>query len=116
MPITIGGGQMVMAFRSQDLAREAFREVNTTCQEMTPPGIALPISSSVMPEFDKHASHRRWKGKLAERGIVNPPRVCQTEQDIRHENPETRFNAPGVGHLPPAAAPRWRPEHRPIDS
>jgi hypothetical protein len=81
LPITIGGGQMVMAFRSQALAQEAFAAVNRTCMEMNPPAIALPISKSVMPEFDKKSAHSEWKSKLAEHGIHNPPKVCQADLD-----------------------------------
>lgn len=80
MPVTVGGGQMVMAFHSAELAQEAFKAVNIACREMSPPAIALPISRSVMPEFDKSGAHEEWKGKLAEHGI-DPPRVCQTELD-----------------------------------
>lgn len=81
LPITIGGGQMVMAFRSQALAQEAFAAVNRTCMEMNPPAIALPISKSVMPEFDKKSAYSEWKSKLAEHGIHNPPKVCQADLD-----------------------------------
>lgn len=81
LPLTVGGGQMVLAFRTAGLAQEAFAAINRTCQSMEPPAIALPISRDVMPEFDKHSAHKEWKGKLAEQGITNPPRVCQTELD-----------------------------------
>lgn len=81
LPITVGGGQMVMAFRSAKIAQEAFATVNDICQQMSPPAIALPISRDVMPEFDKHSAHNEWKGRLAEHGISRAPKVCQVELD-----------------------------------
>lgn len=78
LPITVGGGQMVMAFRSQQVAQEAFAAVNEACQEMVPPAIALPISRDVMPEFDKQTAHAEWSDTLQKSGI-KPPRVCQSE-------------------------------------
>lgn len=80
LPITLGGGQMVMAFRSSEVAQEAFSAVNKVCQGMTPPAIALPISRDVMPEFDKRSAHADWSGKLAQQGIV-APKVCQADLD-----------------------------------
>lgn len=81
LPITVGGGQMVFAFRSRDVAQQAFTAANHACQDMTPPAIALPISRDIMPEFDKHTAHSNWKNKLAEHGVRNPPRVCQADLD-----------------------------------
>lgn len=81
LPITLGGGQMVMAFRSQDVAKEAFAEVHKACQQMSPPAIALPISRDLMPDFDKNAAHSAWKDALQQQGVAHPPRVCQAELD-----------------------------------
>jgi hypothetical protein len=81
LPVTVGGGQMVMAFRSPVVAREAFSTVNSLCQQMTPPAIALPISRDVMPEFDKHSAHSVWRDRLTQHGISRAPRVCQVELD-----------------------------------
>lgn len=76
LPITIGGGQMLMAFKSAAIAQEAFTVINEACQQMVPPAIALPVSSSVMPEFDKTGAHGTWAAKLQEFGI-SPPQVHQ---------------------------------------
>lgn len=81
LPLTVGGGQVVMAFRSQNVAQEAFAAASAACQEMSPPAIALPITREVMPEFDKQSAHKDWKSRLADHGIVNPPRVCQSGLD-----------------------------------
>lgn len=80
LPITVGGGQMVMAFRSPQVAQEAFAAVNQVCSQMTPPAIALPVSREVMPEFDKRSAHADWSASLTQRGI-KPPMVCQAELD-----------------------------------
>lgn len=80
LPLTVGGGQMVMAFRSPEVAQEAFAAVNQVCRTMNPPAIALPISQDVMPEFDKRGAHADWTGKLAEQGIT-APKVCQAVLD-----------------------------------
>jgi hypothetical protein len=76
LPITVGGGQMVMAFKSPEIAREAFKAINQMCQQLSPPAIALPISPTIMPEFDKAGAHEDWVGKLHEAGIC-PPKVHQ---------------------------------------
>lgn len=74
--ITVGGGQMVMAFKSVILAKEAFFAVNELCQRVTPPAIALPVSTTIMPEFNKVDAHETWKAQL---GVlcVTPPQVHQ---------------------------------------
>lgn len=79
--LTAGGGQMIMAFRSAQVAQSAFSAINAACAEMTPPAIALPISSYLMPEFDSRKAHADWRQSLARHGIMTPPRVCRVELD-----------------------------------
>ncbi|MCH2548073.1 MAG: hypothetical protein MK052_10760 [Alphaproteobacteria bacterium] len=81
LAITVGGGQMIMAFRSKNIAQQAFDEISKSCENMHPPAIALPITRSLMPNFDKSAAHAQWTEKLSAIGIAKPPQVCQLELD-----------------------------------
>ena len=78
MAITVGGGQMVMAFRDPQLARQAFGAISKAAGDMSPPALALPISPALTTGFDKQAAHANWKAALEEdHGITNPPAVPQ---------------------------------------
>ncbi|MBM3618985.1 MAG: hypothetical protein FJX23_10650 [Alphaproteobacteria bacterium] len=77
LPITVGGGQMVMAFHSLEMAQEAFAAMRDATRSMDIPPILLPIHREVSPHFDKHASYGEWKVTLQKRGIVEPPIVAQ---------------------------------------
>lgn len=77
LPITVGGGQMVMAFHSLDMAREAFAAVQAASRGMDIPPIVLPIHREISPQFDKHTTYGEWKVTLQKRGIVEPPLVAQ---------------------------------------
>lgn len=77
LPITVGGGQMVMAFHSLEMAQEAFAAVRDASRGMDIPPIVLPIHREISPQFDKHSSYGEWKVTLQKRGIVEPPIVAQ---------------------------------------
>lgn len=77
LPITVGGGQMVMAFHSLEMAQEAFAAVRDASRSMDIPPIVLPIHREVSPQFDKHTSYGEWKVMLQKRGLVEPPIVAQ---------------------------------------
>lgn len=76
--LSVGGGQMIMAFRSLDVARGAFDAISQKAAQMNPPALTLPITRDVAPTLDKTGAYAEWKETLAEKhGITNPPAVGQ---------------------------------------
>lgn len=77
MPITLGGGQMVMAFHSLEMAQAAFAAMQEAARHMDIPAIVLPIDRAIAPELNAHATHSEWKQALQKRGIIQPPEIAQ---------------------------------------
>lgn len=75
MPITVGGGQLLFAFRNFALAQQAFHHLNITCREMHPPAIAIPLSGSLQSIWDAELETGIWNERLSARGIITPPQT-----------------------------------------
>lgn len=85
MPLGLGGGQVVVAFRSPELAAEAFQVMTRETGKLDIPAVVMPLSRGLSAGFDKKAAYGDWKEKLGrEHGISNPPAVCQAERDSGH--------------------------------
>lgn len=84
LPITLGGGQMVMAFHSLELAQEAFLLMQAASRSLPIPSIVLPISTDVAPSFDKRGTYEEWTVTLRKRGILQPPQVAQMHRMQPH--------------------------------
>lgn len=75
MPITVGGGQLLFAFRNFELAKLAFHLLNIVCREMHPPAIAIPLSRSLRAVWDEELETGIWNERLTAGGIITPPQT-----------------------------------------